>query len=529
MSYPTDSVVDVRRDLVILHDRRFGLLFVARTVSVLGSAFGPVALAFGVLALPGATATTLSVVTAAEAAAMVAFMLIGGVIADRLPRFRVMVVADTVAALAWGGLAAMLITGWAPMWLLVLSSAVAGMATALFFPAFTGVVPEIVPAPKLQAANGILRLGMNFARIGGFAVAGGAVALFGAGWAMALNAGLLAVSAALIAGLRPSASTATVRQDHAAIRPGVPDRGDAVRPAVVDRGAEEATYQGDRVWRGVLDDVAVRPAVADGGAERVAYRGDAVRPAKVAAYEDVAVRPAGNMLRDLKEGWNEFRSREWLWVVVLQYSFVMMVFQAVWSVLGPVVANDRLGGAKGWSWVLAAESIGMLVGVVFAIRWRPKRPIRLVVLLTFPLASLPLALGLGAPLFVAVAAAFVSGVAIDILVVIWDTTMQREIPPEALSRVSSYDALGTLMLGPIGLVLAGPSVGLIGAKNALLISAAVTGLATAVALCSPGVRNLRWTNADPAPEPTALRSVIALDQKPSHTREPVLGSESARR
>src|SRR5262245_26894062 len=277
----------MRHDLAILRDRRFGLLFVARTASVLGSAFGPVALAFGVLALPGATATTLSIVTAAEALAMVAFMLLGGVIADRLPRFRVMVAADLGAALAWGGLSAMLITGWAPLWLLVTLSALAGMATALFFPAFTGVVPEFVPAPKLQAANGILRLGMNAARIGGFAVAGGAVAAFGAGWAMAINSGLLVLSAVLIGGLR------------------LPE-------ATKSEGAEASP----------------------------------------------------SMLRDLREGWHEFRSRQWLWVVVLQYSFVMMVFQAVWGVLGPVVANQRLGGPRGWSWVLAAESIGMLVGVV---------------------------------------------------------------------------------------------------------------------------------------------------------------------
>jgi hypothetical protein len=204
--------------------------------------------------------------------------------------------------------------------------------------------------------------------------------------------------------------------------------------------------------------------------------------------------PGHSMLRDLREGWREFRSRQWLWVVVLQYSFVMMVFQAVWGVLGPVVANERLGGPRGWSWVLAAESIGMLVGVVVAIRARPKRPIRLVVLLTFPLASLPLALGLGAPLVVAVAAAFVGGIAVDILVVMWDTTMQREIPAEALSRVSSYDALGTFSLGPVGLLLAGPSVGVVGVQAALLISAGVTALASFAALCSPGVRNLEWTD-----------------------------------
>ena len=136
-----------------------------------------------------------------------------------------------------------------------------------------------------------------------------------------------------------------------------------------------------------------------------------------------------------------------------------------------------------------------------AIRVKPTYPIRQVVYLTFPIAGLPLVLGLGAPLPVAVAVAFAVGVAVDILVVLWDTTMQREIPAEALSRVSSYDALGTLLLGPVGLLLAGPSVDLIGSESALLISAAVIVIASVAALCSPGARNLRWTVPEASVEP----------------------------
>ena len=97
--------------------------------------------------------------TAAEATTLVLFMLVGGVIADRLPRFLVMVAADLGAAAAWGALAVMLITGWAPLGLLIAAAGFAGMATALFYPALTGVVPEVVPEAQLQSANGVLRLG----------------------------------------------------------------------------------------------------------------------------------------------------------------------------------------------------------------------------------------------------------------------------------------------------------------------------------------------------------------------------------
>src|SRR5690606_37115505 len=102
----------VSRDLGLLRERRFALLLAARSISMLGTAFAPVALAFGVLALPGASATTLSAVLAAEALPTVALMLVGGVVADRLPRHRVIAFAETVNAAAFSGLAAMMLTGW---------------------------------------------------------------------------------------------------------------------------------------------------------------------------------------------------------------------------------------------------------------------------------------------------------------------------------------------------------------------------------------------------------------------------------
>ncbi|HEY1487079.1 MAG TPA: MFS transporter, partial [Micromonosporaceae bacterium] len=360
----------MRGDLTIFRQRRFLLLFAARTSSVLGSSIGPVALAFGILALPGGTPTTLSVVLAANSITLLVFLLFSGVIADRLPRYQLMFGADGLSALAWGGIGVMLVTGWVPIPFMTVLAALAGLGTALFWPAMTGVVPEVVAADALQSANGLLRLGTNGARILGFAVAGFLVKEAGPGWAMLINAAGFGVSAALLACLR-------------------------------------------------------LPKVATG--------------------------ESGNVLADLREGWQEFTSKQWLWVVVLQFSIIVGGLEAFYGVLGPVVAKSDLGGAGGWSVVLAGESIGMLVGVAIAIRIRPKRPMRLGMLLTFPLALAPLLLGIHAPLFAVAAGALVGGLCIDIFGVLWETSMQREVPPAALSRVSSYDALGSLMFGPIGL------------------------------------------------------------------------------
>lgn len=383
-----------RRDLGMLRDRRFTLLLVARTVSMLGSSFAPVALAFGVLALPGATATTLSVVLAAEALPMVAFMLVGGVIADRLPRHRVMMAGETLNAVAFFCLAAMLLTGWTPLPALVTAAALTGVAMAVLFPALTGIIPDVVPADRLQTANALLGLGANSSRVAGLVLSGATVVLVGGGWALVVSGAMFAVAAVLIAALRLTPAERSAQMRH-------------------------------------------------------------------------------SVLADLRAGWREFISRQWLWVVVAQFSVLVMAVQAAHGVLGPLVAKEHLGGAPAWSAVLAGEAVGMIGGVLVALRLRPRRPILVCTVLTVPTALPYLLLGLGAPLWTIVVGAVVMGVCFDIFGVLWNTTMQREVPAESLSRVSSYDALGSLMFGPIGLLVAGPVAIVVGPRPALLGCAAV--------------------------------------------------------
>ena len=411
----------IRRDLSLLRHRRFVILLATRTVSTLGASFAPVALAFGVLGLPHATPTTLSVVLAAEALPLVAFLLVGGVVADRLPRWKVMVAGDTGNALAYAAAGAMLVTGWAPIGALVLAAALSGIATATLFPAMTGIIPEVVPADRLQTGNALLGFGTNIARVTGLVASGAAVVLLGGGWALAVSAAMFAVAATITTGLR-----------------------------------------------GPL-------------------------PAEAAGRHSV--------IQDLREGWREFAARQWLWVVVLQFSVLVMAVQAAHGVLGPVVAKQSLGGAPAWSAVLAGEAVGMIVGVTVALRLRPRRPILVATLLTAPAALPYLLLGLGTPLWTVVAGGFVQGVCFDIFGVLWQTTMQREIPAAALSRVSSYDALGSLMFGPIGLLLAGPAAVLVGPRPALVGCAVIVVLTTLAALAAPGVRALRAPADTPADTP----------------------------
>ena len=143
--------------LAPLRLRQFRLLFAGELVSLLGTAVAPVALAFAVLDLTG-SATDLGYVLAAGWLPQIVFILVGGVLGDRLPRTLVMVGANLLSAGAQAAAAVLLLTGHAQIWQLAVLQAVRGTATAIFFPAAQAVVPEVVETELLQPANAVLRL-----------------------------------------------------------------------------------------------------------------------------------------------------------------------------------------------------------------------------------------------------------------------------------------------------------------------------------------------------------------------------------
>jgi MFS family permease len=434
---------DDGRPVGLLRDTPFALLLSARTVAMLAISFAPVALAFGILDLPGATASTLSVVLASEAIVLVMFTLVGGVVADRFSRPRVLMAAEALNAAAHAALAAMLLTGRAPVWGLAAAAAVSGAGSAMVWPALTGIIPDVVPADRLQQGNALVSLGGNIARVAGLVAGGAVVVAIGGGWALAVAAVMFSAAGVLTALLA---------------------RG-------VSAGLRHAVHH---------------PPAGPGSPSRP------------------------SVLTDLRDGWQEFRSRQWLWVVVLQFSFLVLVWQAAHGVLGPVVAKQELGGAGAWTAVLTGEAVGLVLGVVLAMRVQPRRPILVGTLLSFGAAPPYLLLGLGAPLWSVVAAAFVMGVCFDMFGILWQTTMQRSVPSEALSRVSSYDALGSLILGPIGLMLAGPAAAVFGPHPSLVACGVVMALTTVAALCAPEVRGL-------VAPPVSTTAVAAASRAPLPT------------
>jgi hypothetical protein len=199
---------------------------------------------------------------------------------------------------------------------------------------------------------------------------------------------------------------------------------------------------------------------------------------------------ATTVFQELRDGWRDFWSRTWLWTIVLQFGVVNGAFVGALNVLGPTVAKRSLGGVLAWSAVLVATSVGDIASGFVLLRWRPRRLLRTASLAIFSFALPLLALAGPAPLVVVVAAAFVAGYCSEIFGVLWDTTYQQEIPPQLLSRVSAYDALGSWALMPIGFAVVGPVAGAAGTRATLIGAAVLVAAATALVFCVRDVRTL---------------------------------------
>jgi hypothetical protein len=200
-----------------------------------------------------------------------------------------------------------------------------------------------------------------------------------------------------------------------------------------------------------------------------------------------------SFVAELRDGWVAFRSRRWVWTFVAYFAGVNVLW-AAWSTLGPVVADRELGGAAAWGTVLGAVGVGALAGSLLATRARPGRPLVLVAI-TEAFFALPLAfLAAGAPVVLLASGAFLSGAGMMLGMSVWESTLQRHIPGDSLSRVASYDWFGSLAFSPLGYVIWGPVAGAIGVSTALWIAFGLFLAGIATQLAVPDTRRLR---ADP--------------------------------
>ncbi|HZR51661.1 MAG TPA: MFS transporter [Streptosporangiaceae bacterium] len=210
-----------------------------------------------------------------------------------------------------------------------------------------------------------------------------------------------------------------------------------------------------------------------------------------------------SLISELREGWAEFRSHTWLWAIVAQFCVVMMAWYGAFSVLGPVVAKSHLGGPAAWGAITAADSFGLIAGGVASLRITPRRPMLFVVLTGAAIAISPLSLAMVLPLPVICVTSFGLGVLVEMMMVQWTVALARNIPPGMLARVSSYDALGSVMAMPAGALIAGPLGAAIGVSAAQYAAAGAILVVSMLALIPRDIRRITNQVAVAAEAPLA--------------------------
>jgi DHA3 family tetracycline resistance protein-like MFS transporter len=374
-----------------LRSRPFALLWLGQTISTLGDGAYLTALAWQVLTLTGSGAA-MGIVLIATAVPRVLFMLLGGVIADRLPRRLVMLWADVGRAVAVGTIAVLSYTNTLQFWQLVALGLLFGLSQAFFLPAYQSIAPQLVEIEALPSANALTGLTREIGMLAGPALGALLVANFSTASAFGFDALTFLVSALCLLAVR------------------VP-----IKPLLAREGIDVAPAP-RRGVRGVFADIR----------EGIGY---------VAAsswlWVTIAIAAFGNALRAPYSVTLPLHVRNFYHYDVGLYGAIFSAF-AVGSILATLVVGQvrRLHhrGVVAYS-ALLVSSLAMMA---FA--------------LPVPHDLVPA---------VTLTAGALDGAGIGVFEIIWVTVLQEMIPSEKLGRVTSVDFVGSFVFQPLGLAAIG--------------------------------------------------------------------------
>ncbi|MDR2256551.1 MAG: MFS transporter [Arthrobacter sp.] len=430
----------------------FRVLASALIISVFGHGLWAVSLVYQVRALGGGM-IELSLATTALAIGLLACVLIGGVVADRLPRRRILLAVEIADTVTVGAIALLALTGGLQLWHLVAAAALVGASAAFFFPAYSALLPSVIPAEDLLAANGFEGAARPaLQQAAGPATAGFIVAAASPGVALALLAACHLVAAVILAFLPPE------RDAHPA-----PD--DAASPSTL--GSPEA---GPASAADPMGTAGTRPAAGSPGGEPGTH-GDPTPSGTTSPF------------RDAIEGVKYTVRTPWLWWTLLFACVSVLSTVGPLEVLLPFVVSDQLGGdSRMFGGLLAVAGVAAMLGSLFtASRPLPRRYLTWM-LVAWGLGTLPLAaVGFLSSWWLVAIGAFIYGATGAFGQVIWGTLLQRRVPRHMLGRVSSLDFFVSLALMPLSMALAGPLATVLPMWSIWVAAGVVTPLVAALA------------------------------------------------
>ncbi len=220
-----------------------------------------------------------------------------------------------------------------------------------------------------------------------------------------------------------------------------------------------------------------------------------------AIAQDAAPARHEPFLAGLRAGWHEVRTRTWLmWGLIAMCVYHVFVLPSVF-VLGPALAEQQLNGASSWAAIVACFGIGGVLGNVVALRLPLRRPVFTAALALVGASTQAAIIGSGLGTAGIAALELLAGICVALFFTLWDLSIQEQVPPHAVSRVSAYDFTVSMGLMPLGMAMAGPIADELGLQATLLGMSAV-GLAGALGwLAQPSVRRLRRPPAAAPDEP----------------------------
>jgi MFS family permease len=427
------SLADRVRFTRALRSRPYALLWAGQTVSTLGDGAFTVALAWSILLLTG-SATALAEVLIAQSVPRLIFLLVGGVVADRLPRRTILLWSDAGRAIAVLLIAFLYSQNHLALWQILGLGIMFGIADAFYIPAYSAIPPQLVPAEDLPSANALTGFSQQASALIGPALGALFVAITSPAAAFALDGATFVFSAVCLLAMRlPQADTASLVLAAAG-------------------AAEEGKRQ------------------REGGARKV--------------------------LAEIREGFATLLGAPYLWVTTVLASIGNVGVAALAVALPKLVHTVYGEGVWLLGALLSASAVGSMVASLIVGQFRKLRHRGIFSYLGVILAFVALFI-LGVPVPhalvvpVSLAASSLFGFGIGVFSVIYYTTIQQLVPADKLGRVSSIDWIGSLAFEPIGLAVIGILTDRLGPSPVFLVAGGLNaGLTLVAMLAVRGIREL---------------------------------------
>ncbi|KUM38306.1 MFS transporter [Arthrobacter sp. EPSL27] len=413
--------------------REYRVLIAALAISIFGSGMWAVAMVYEVIHLGGGP-LELSLVAAAGSVGLVAFVLAGGIAADRFPQRLLIIAVEAANLTVIAAISGLAILGWLQLWHLAAGAFVLGVGAAFFFPAYSAILPRILPPEDLLAANG----------------------MEGTMRPILQQAAGPAVAGILVASLSPAHAVSGVAACHLLA---------FCILNLLRRGPLPAAAVGDGT------------AVGDGAAG--------------AAAGDAGPRAKTSVLHDLREGVSYTARTPWLlWTLLWACISVLFLIGPI-EVLLPFVVRDQLGGdSRMFGFLLAVLGVGGAAASLATASFPLPRRYLTVMMVSWGAGTLPLAaVGIMDSFWALAAALFIFGATGGMGMVIWGTLLQRRVPPHLLGRVSSLDFFVSLALMPVSMALAGPVAEVVPVELIFLVAGTVCPVMAAVAMVAARMRS----------------------------------------